>query len=414
MKQNYALLSLILAAALTTGCSSETDDLNLNNEFADIPHATVSSFAPDDGAQALPTNQIMKLMKLLKQVGPDVAKGLGEIAITQEEYNEIKAFTDDLVKDCATELEKYETIFNWLYKTLDYKHEYEGGDFISNDPYPVFKSHVAICQGFSNLQHVMLESQNIPCVNVNGDYVGVGGHAWNYAFVEGEWWVSDATNNGKWKMLTITQYKHLMPYYMDATLFDTNDCTCNYYDSELNVDSIKVEGEQFIVPFSAGGYKITSLNPSKPVPTCVKEIYISKNIKTLGLYYRGLEKNAPSVEAAYVDPENRYLKSFSGAVYKKQGGKWEFYYLPAALKKLELEPMDFIDKNLVFDHNGLEEVIIAPGTKELNNYAFEKCPNLRVAYVPEDTKVNEKSFYGVHPDFKIIRGNYTGIPEIRI
>jgi hypothetical protein len=45
-------------------------------------------------------------------------------------------------------------------------------------------------------------------------------------------------------------------------------------------------------------------------------------------------------------------------------------------------------------------------------YAVENCPKLRRAYVPEDTEIAPNAFYSVHPDFEIIRGDLTCIPEI--
>ena len=414
MKINYTLAALFCAATLTTGCSSDTDEM-LEDSSASIerPAPNLNVFAPADNAKELNGTSAQKVNTLLKKMSPEIAKGYGYIQIKPAEVEEIKVFTDDLVKDCTSDLEKFETIFKWLHDNIEYKHEYEGGDFISNDPYPVFKTHVAICQGFSNLQHIMLESQDIPTLNVNGDYVGVGGHAWNYVYVNNRWWVSDATNNGKWLISQEKNYKHLQPHSIDAVLFETDEATFNFYNDQLNVDSIKTPNSQFIVPYSAGGFKVTSLCPTKTVPSHIKELYISKNIKDFGnTYYRGLEKNAPSIEAAYVSPENIYFESYTGVVYQKRNN--QLHYIPAALKQMELLPSKVLDKNVVFEQPGLEEVIIPNGVEEISDYAFEKCPNLRIAHIPEGVKVAERAFWDVHPDFKIVREDLTGIPEIRI
>jgi hypothetical protein len=82
------------------------------------------------------------------------------------------------------------------------------------------------------------------------------------------------------------------------------------------------------------------------------------------------------------------------------------------MKSVELLPIKVMEKNYITNHKGMEEVILPNGTEELQDYAFENCPNLKRAYIPEDTKVSEKAFYSVHADFQIIRGNITGIPEI--
>lgn len=414
MKHNYPLAALLLASSLFIGCENDSDELYPNVQNEQTPNATILEFAPDDGAKPLSGSPSVMVMLLLNKLGPDVADGLGSIAITPEQYDEIKVFTDSLVKKKLTPKSRYETIFKWVYNNLTYTHEDAEGNSISNDPYPVFKNRRAICQGFANLQQVMLESQGFPTLNVNGDYVGVGGHAWNYVYFNNRWYVSDPTNNGSFMMYETDKYKHLAPFSIDAKLFENEDYVCNFTDCAINIDEIKTHQTQFVVPFSMAGFKVTSLSPSKPVPTSVKEIFISKNIETLGEYYRGLEKNAPSVERVYVEEGNKKIEGFSGAVYKINGGDYQLYYVPGALRSFELKPMPFLDKNTVFMHNSLEEVVIPKGTKEVSAYAFEKCPRLRVAYIPEETKVDERAFWDVAPDFQIIRGDYTGIPEITL
>lgn len=76
-------------------------------------------------------------------------------------------------------------------------------------------------------------------------------------------------------------------------------------------------------------------------------------------------------------------------------------------------PIKKIEKNMVYRKNGIESVIIAPGTKTIDDWAFENCPNLKVAYIPEDVQVAKNAFYHVHKDFKIIRGDFTNIPQIK-
>ena len=412
MNFKYTITSLMLAGALFTGCENDSDEMFSDIQNNQVPGSAVMAFAPDNGAVSLNGSPAYMVSRLISKVGPEVAKGFGEIPIAPEEYEEIKLFTDSLVKDCKTEENKYKTIFNWVVKNLEYTFEDEFGNVISNDPYPVFKNRKAICQGFSNLQHVMLESQNIPTLNVNGQYVGYGGHAWNYVYCNKKWIVSDPTNNGSFPMTQTSKYHHLAPSSIDATIFENEEYACNFQDYAINVNEIKCQESQFVVPFGVLGFKVTSVSPTKPVPTCVREIFIGKNVQTLGEYYKGLEKNSISIERAYVQEGNRYLESYKGAVYKINGGDYQLYYLPAALRSFELKPLKFLDKNTVFEHNYLEEVVIPAGTETVSAYAFEKCPRLRVAYIPENTKVDEKAFWDVDPEFQIIRGDYTGIENI--
>ena len=408
--KNYTWATLLLAATLSTACSSNDDDAT-TNESETTPSYGTAEFAKDNGSKPLNGNAQQMVQTLLTAVGPKVAEGLGKIQIKEAEKAEIKQFTDNLVKDCQTDAEKYQKILDYV-KTIEYKFEYEGGNVISNDPYPVFKSHTAICQGFANLQHVMLETQGIPTLNVNGQLVEVGGHAWNYVYHSNKWWVSDPTNaanpnlpgyTGTFSMSNTSSYRHLEPSSIEAVIFENNEVAVNYTGYELNIDRIKSTSTRFVVPFGIEGLRITSLSPTQPIPSQIKEVYIGQNIRTLGEYYMGLEKNGPSIEACYVDPHCARLAGEWGAVYRRNGGEYQMLYVPAALKKLTLKPMEIIDKNVVFNHKNIEEVTISKGTKEISDYAFEKCPNLKVAYIPAGVKVAPKAFADVHSSFKIVK-----------
>lgn len=415
MTKKIRLLCMLMAVAGCTACDKNHDEEMGREVPMELEHRSgVLGFAADDGGVALVGSPAEMVRQLLVAAGPSVTKGMGELRIGREEYMEIKAFTSQLVKDCKTDMERHEKVFRWLYKNLKYVHEYESGESISNDAYAVFKTRRAICQGFANLLHVMLESQGVGVVNVNGQYVGVGGHAWNYVYMNGEWWVSDATNNGYWRMSEVKKYKHLQPASVDAKLYEDGECVCTYRQYHLNVDEIKSHKGEFVVPFSVLGYRVTSVCPTKKVPDEVKRIAMHRYVVSLGEYYKGLEKNAPSVEYVSVEEGNRMLEGYEGAVYKKNGEERQLEYVPGSMRVLQLLPMRVVDKNTVFMHDHLEEVVIGKGTKRIGSYAFEKCPRLRVAYVPEETRVEDRAFYGVDEDFQIIRGEYTCIDEVTI
>jgi hypothetical protein len=73
------------------------------------------------------------------------------------------------------------------------------------------------------------------------------------------------------------------------------------------------------------------------------------------------------------------------------------------MKTIELLPMKSIGKNLIYGNNNVEVVVVAEGTQSIENWAFEKCPNLKTAYVPKNVQVADNAFFDVHPDFQIIR-----------
>ena len=124
-----------------------------------------------------------------------------------------------------------------------------------------------------------------------------------------------------------------------------------------------------------------------------------------------MENKKIVLEYIHIDSENQFLISYLGIAYR--AGDNFPYLIPAAMKCVELMPMETIYKNTVYYHKGVEVVIVPPGVKKIEAWAFEQCPNLKIAYVPEGVEISNSAFMSVHPDFKIIRGDYTNIPQIK-
>ncbi len=98
----------------------------------------------------------------------------------------------------------------WAYYLwLSHNIAYDTRTFFSNNPNPrikpeeVLKSKKAICQGYADLFTALCQLNNIPCFTVPGYSKGYGynakkkftksDHAWNAVFVEGKWYLLDAT-----------------------------------------------------------------------------------------------------------------------------------------------------------------------------------------------------------------------------
>ena len=351
-----------------------------------------ASFAKDDGSTIYdsPTKLVADL---LTKAGPEIIKGLGYITITEKEYQEIKEFTDQLVKGVKKPFDIYSTIFKWVTTNV----EYTNG--VNNNPYPVFKNLQGVCQGYANLLSVMLHSQKIYAFIANGILNPVGGHAWNYVYID-QWYVSDPTNNSHFLMSDPSSYTHLVPLQLDVNLFEDEQFVFNFYEGHLNIREVKESGKQLIVPFSTNGFQVTSFNPDTELPSNIEEIYIGINIQTLGESLIGLDIHAPSVKYAFVDTSNQKMESYGQVVYRNAFT----YYVPAAATIIQFKDYDTLGKNILKGHNKVETVVIQAGTKKLEAYAFEDCPNLQKAYIPKETIVDNNAFYGVHNNFKIIRG----------
>ena len=420
MKKKFLLLPIVAAALSFTACSENELEFDIPSVDQPVNIETRAQFAEDDGSKVLSGAAQVNAKNLLKKVPADYIKEmtdtLGRADITPEQYAEIQAFAQELTAGLATNKAKYDACFKWITSNIKYGYVYPSGAPVDNNPYPVFTTKYAVCQGYANLLFIMMHSLDIPAFVCNG-IVNLpdlfGGHAWNYVYCDKKWYVSDPTNGGSWLIDATSSYPHLQPSSFDVVLSKDNGVWINLNEYQLNVCHVEKADDVFVVPFSANGYQITSFNPSMPLPANVKQVNLGKNITTLGENYLGLAHYAPNLEYVEVDPENTTFTGYLGTVYRKNGNEFQLTFIPAGMKCIELMPMETIYKNTVYDHPGAEVLIVAPRTKKIEAWGIEKCPNLKIAYVPKDVEIDKNAFADVHSSFLIIRGDYTNIPEIR-
>lgn len=407
MKLHYALLSLCLCGWGLSSCNNEMEDLSTDGQAQIISPSSSSNdfFAPDDGAVSLSGTPADILSRLLQKVDVEMLRPIAYQNITKEQYDEIKTFTDELVGTTKDELTVYNKIFRWVVANIKY-------ELSDNDPYPVFVNRKGICQGYANLLTVMLHSQGIIVMNVNGYLDPIGGHAWNYVYAGGNWIVSDPTNGGSFAMTSVSTYRHLVPYSTAMSLFEDEMFAYDFQDCRLNVNRVKVADSRLTVPFSVAGFQVKSFNPSAPLPDNVMEVYIGKNIETLGESYLGLSDSAPNMVAAHVHEDNGMLESHKGIVYKKNGSERQIYYIPAHISLIELMVMERVEKNTIYNCMHVTEIVFPKGVKVIESFAVENCPQLHTVYVPADAIIQEEAFSRCPSDLQIIRGDYTGIDNV--
>lgn len=341
---------------------------------------------------------------LLVKAGVECTDTMGRVVITDEQYEEIKVFTDELVKGLSAQKAIYDKCFRWVAGNIKYAFTYSDGSPVDNNAYPVFKTKMGICQGYANLLHVMLHSQGVPVLVTNG-FIPEGGHAWNYVNCDGTWYVSDPTN---WRDIAMSRYSEysstFMPVSMDVALFKEDGLWFNYVESRLNLCQVHGDDVVVVVPYSVQGFKISLFNPDYVSPS-VRELYVGENIESFADvssgYPVGLKTKAPNLEYIHVSPNNKYFTSYEGAVYNKSDNT--IAVVPAAMKCLKLMPLELLDKGAVEYADGIEEIYIAEGTKKVEAYAISDCPKLKIAYIPADTEVSSAAFYNVHKKFKIVR-----------
>lgn len=366
-----------------------------------VPVIPQGGFPADDNSKDLMwVNPAERPKLLLEAANSNCGKKLGgHIEIEDDQYNEIADFTKNLVKDCTTEYAKYDKVFKWIVNNIKYVYS-------DNRPYYVFKNKQGICQGYADLLTVMLHSIEVPCVTANG-FIPEGGHAWNFVKADKVWYLSDPTNNRMYELSNTSAYGDtFLCTAIQGTLFEDDYCTYSYYNQTLNVESFKSGNAVVTVPYSINGYKIASVNPTKEGSTEIKELYLGKNIETLDLDGNtfGIAIWYKSIETIEVDPANQNMSSYSDIVYKGD----DMYLVAPAAKFLRIKPIKLDKESRLKNLDCLECIVFEEGTPVIGAYAIENCPNLKTAYIPESTEVNSAAFYNVHPNFKIIRGEYPG------
>ena len=404
MKIKLLLFGILLSNMFACNQSeyTEGEDISKNN-------IDTTLFAKDDGSQALPSNLLSKFNLLLKAIDPEkMARGLNAITITDQQYQEIKAFVQsDIVKSETDKQKIYEQIFYWVSNHIKYNTSLDPS--FSNDPYAVFKNRKAVCQGYTNLLKVMLHSQSIPVVSIGGMLHSGGGelgHAWNYVYINGKWRMADATNNVEFPIDNTSSYSNWKPTNADIDLFENESVICNYQDGHLNVRQVKIKDKKWTFPFGISGYQITSLNPNQNLPNQIEEIYLSKNVATLGESLIGLAKFENQLKRIYVDSKNQQLTEKHGIVYWRYSDQQHNaeipYVIPNQMDTITLKPIRFMVKGTLTNHKKVKVLIISQGTQTIEAYAVENCPALEEVRVPNSVKeIHQDAFYQMK-DIQII------------
>ena len=318
---------------------------------------------------------------------------MNEQDITDAEYKEIKRYVTENLK-AENDYQTYKNIYNWLIKNI--KYPWGANDVPYLRPYDIFKHKCCVCQGYANLLKTMCHTQGIPCACVNGDLVPLGAHAWNYVYVDGDWYVSDATNGHDYKAADLSSYEStLIPQRMDFVVFEDDKCEYTYENRLLNVKSVKpTTSTSFTVPYSVNGLRVMSFIPSVELPKSITQLNIGSNIESFGEYEptSSLSRVLANVEEINVDPKNYAFESYKGVVYSIYD-KNRPHLIPAGIRSLTLRPLERLDKNMVAHLENLEELIIGEGTKYIDDYAVERCPNLKRIYIPATViSISENAF----------------------
>lgn len=405
--RNFSLF--VLSIFMLLSCNDEPKKEFDNNP--EIEENINDLFAKEDKSIELSGAPAENLLSILESLSFDKVLKLGETSISESDYIQIKDFTDELIKKSAAknEKDKHDAIFNWIKKMVKYGYNLDNSIPDYNSAFSTFKYCEAVCQGYSNLLKVMCHTQgiNAPVVNGLAKFSGAlgnpFGHAWNYVLLDGKWYVSDATNKILYSANDKNKFNFLLPERIDFTLWQDDIGVYTYENREITLSNFseKLNDTKISIPYSISGFRVTNFNPEK-IPAMVKDIYISSNVKDFGIQgNRKIYESGKNLENIYISDSNPYLENYKGIVYKK-GNYHEVLIIPNKLKRIEPKLVKIISKNMIYRHDGVEEIYIPEGVEKIEDHAIEYCPNLKTIYIHKGTKISEKIFAECHPDCKIV------------
>ena len=123
-------------------------------------------------------------------------------------YTEMKKVLRKIISDEMNDVEKVKAIHDYLVMDVTYDNDlleylYAGKDDLKayNGFYleGVFLNNKAVCEGISKAFTSLCNIEGIPCVTVSGYQTknpNGAGHAWNKVYVNGSWYIADATGDG--------------------------------------------------------------------------------------------------------------------------------------------------------------------------------------------------------------------------
>lgn len=135
-------------------------------------------------------------------------------------YQQAKSILREIISDDMNELEKIKAIYNYIcdnsyydYAALDYS-----GSWTNNTAYFIdgfFQYKTVVCDGFSKVMALFAGMENLYVVRGYG-YDDESGHAWNYAKVEGKWYLVCPT----WGQADINASESFNPTGYDTSFID--------------------------------------------------------------------------------------------------------------------------------------------------------------------------------------------------
>lgn len=418
------------------GTTEEEEEKDVEELIPPKPSSDEYSYLPD-GAEiingddptkvriilnSLTSNTKQQSASLLSQTsGDNPLLSLYYDDVTQAELEEIKALSDEIVKNQKTEYDKYNSIFKWIVNNIKYGWVHSENGIDSNRPSQVLKNRKCVCQGYANLLKVMCYTQNIQAIVASGGCYHngrwLGEHAWNYVYVNEHWIVSDPTWHRQFDMKNdFKKHKELLKASRLVTrLYHNNDFNIGYKNSELTVTELynsrpknKTIAKRSFIPYSWKKFRVTSFDPDKPIPSIIQELVLGENIISFGNIIgnsSGLINSnyGKDIKKIFIVPNNPKYEAIDGIIYDKtveKSNRWPVFIMDYVVD-VNVMYGEYFGKNVIVNKPNLKSIYFPDSSKDIEDYAVENCPKLTRVSLPKNCKTSKNAFYNCNPALKI-------------
>lgn len=387
MNRKFNLLKRIGLIGILFICST----LGCSDEEAETPLPEPSYYPEEADGSVMPTGSHAEMFyTVLAAVNPEDCRVREPIAITEEEFEDIKELMSEVVK--AADTDSVTAMFQWIYRNV--KREGE----TSLNPHDIlFGGKAANCQGFANVMKIACLSQGIPATGVNGtiyDLYGQG-HACVYAYFGGRWLYLDVLGNFMCDAEDTHWYEQVfIPLFSDRQLMEDEDFVYGY-DQGLSVRQVKQGGEKLTISNSKNGLRVTGLALKEELPDNVQEVYLGSSLLFLGTQASGIKERMPNVREIFIAAGNSAYEVENGIIYERNFNGAYPFYIPAKLEVVRLRSMRVVPKSIISENaereNSIREIYFTGATR-IEDYAVEYCPLLERVHVPQSAEIGEHAF----------------------
>ena len=399
---------MLLLAAGIAACSDDDEGGKLPPDEPGVPADSVN--VGDSTEVVFMDNDAYLLYSVFRHVKPEYGNGLGRTEISEAGYARFKEEADGWCAGLETEMEKANAVFEKVATSLTYGEPAGQGQTAE----AVWESKQGNCQGYTNCLKVFLNTQGIPCIGANGfvyskDYPYGAGHAWTYAYVDGEWWIMDALWYEKRRLSEVNTwggtwgetdyYASWQPQHVDVVLGEDDNFKYSFYYG-LSIYGVKEgAGEEVTVPDASDefeGEEVRAFRLWEAMPDNVRTVRFGENIAYLGEEIIGepngsmpLKSYAAGVEYFEIAESNSVYSDYEGIIYKE--GFVKPLHVSPALRIVRFRPEETVPSEYFAGADAqVEEIWFAEGTGEIQGGAIIDCQYLKTVYVPEATVCGER------------------------